>query len=172
MGEPGAPTTYRPEYCEMLIDHMAGGLSFESFAGVVKCCKQTLYNWTRANPAFLDAKNRGEALSLLWWEKVGHAAMLGQTVRDKSGNAVNLKNFNSTVWIFSMKNRHGWRERSDVKVEGFEPLTLILPMSQTQVMVTRKGQDGQPSEIAAPKELPEVPALPAEPTSPGNGDGG
>ena len=27
----GRPTKYKPEYCEMLIEHMSEGLSFESF---------------------------------------------------------------------------------------------------------------------------------------------
>ena len=29
----GRPTDYKKEYCELLIEHMAAGFSFESFAG-------------------------------------------------------------------------------------------------------------------------------------------
>ena len=67
----GRPTSYKPEYCDMLIRHMRSGLSFESFAGVVGVSKQTIYDWEKVNPEFLDAKKKGAALSNLFWEKIG-----------------------------------------------------------------------------------------------------
>jgi hypothetical protein len=95
----GRPSEYDPKYCKMLIEHMTeDGLSFESFAGVVGKSVQTLYNWEKANPEFLDAKKKGEAGSRLFWEKMGMTGMTGR-----------LPRFNVVAWIFSMKNRHGWR---------------------------------------------------------------
>ena len=48
-------TTYKPEYCEAIVDHCAQGGSIQSFAGVVGVSKQTLYNWKSANAEFAEA---------------------------------------------------------------------------------------------------------------------
>lgn len=90
-------TTYRPEYCAMLVTHMAEGLSFESFASVIKSSKQPLYDWLKRHPEWAAAKGEGTEASRMLWEKIGINGMLGK-----------IKGFNATVWIFNMKNRFGW----------------------------------------------------------------
>lgn len=122
----GRPSKYLPIYCEQLVEHMRGGLSFESFAGVIGTCRATLYQWEEAHREFSDAKKHGLELNLLWWERVGRAAMLGQgAVKGPDGKPMPIKNFNATLWIFNMKNRHGWRDKQDVdmKVE-VEPFVV------------------------------------------------
>lgn len=109
----GRPSSYAPEYCQALVDHMKGGLSFESFGGVVGKSKQTLYDWEKIHPEFLDAKKLGETLSQLWWERLGKAAMVGQAQTLPDGTRIDFKNFDTTIWIFSMKNRFGWRDKQE-----------------------------------------------------------
>lgn len=79
---------------------MKEGLSFESFAAIAKVHKDTLYEWLKVHPEFVEAKAEAWAENLLFYEKVGRAGMTGK-----------LDGFNVTAWIFSMKNRHGWRDR-------------------------------------------------------------
>ena len=55
----GAPTKYKPEYCQQVIDHMTRGLSFESFAGFLGVTKSTIYNWLEEHKDFLDSKEIG-----------------------------------------------------------------------------------------------------------------
>ena len=104
-------TLYRPEYDELLIQHLNEGLSFESFAAVVDVCKQTIYSWSENFPSFKAAKERGLAKSLLFWEKIG-----------KYGAQGLVPNFNCGSWAFNMKNRFGWRDRQEIKTlqEGVE----------------------------------------------------
>ena len=109
----GRPTKYRPEFDEMLIDHMAGGMSFESFAGVIGVCRATLYNMSDANPSFLDARKIGMEKCRFFWEKLGIGATAGK-----------VENFNATCWIFNMKNRFGWRDKKDINVAAVKP-TII-----------------------------------------------
>lgn len=101
----GRPTKYKPEYPEALIKHMGQGLSFETFAGIAKVCRDTLYDWTVAHPEFLDAKKRGEAESQLFWERLGRDAALGS-----------VEKFNPTIWIYTMKCRFPkyWRDETVV----------------------------------------------------------
>jgi hypothetical protein len=95
---------YKPEYCEMLIDHMAQGLSFESFCGSINIVKRTGYTWVKEHPDFAEAKDIGFEKNREFWEKVGIEGLWG----DKDSR------FNSTVWVFNMKNRHGWRDRVEM----------------------------------------------------------
>lgn len=97
----GRPSKYDEKYCEMLVDHMAEGYSFESFAAVIDVNRDTLYEWAKVHPVFSDAKKRGFDQSLFVWEKFGIAGLWGS--KDSS--------FNAAVWIFNMKNRHNWKDK-------------------------------------------------------------
>lgn len=101
MGAGGRPSKYDPKYCEMLIEHMAEGLSFESFAGVIGVGRSSLYDWENEYPEFSDAKMAGQAKSALFWEKLnrGHAA---GKIKSGSANA-----------IFTMKCRFGWKDQAN-----------------------------------------------------------
>lgn len=91
----------------MLINHMAEGLSFESFAGVVKKTRQCLYEWRERYPEFKEAFELGYAQGLLFTEKMSRSAMVGK-----------IDGFNPTVWIFWMKNRFGWSDKLEQKNTG------------------------------------------------------
>jgi len=121
----GRPTLYKPEYCEQLITHMAEGLSYESFAGIVGASEKTLYNWENAknetgeltHPEWLEAKERAFALCRVFWERAGRNMMLGIKTVQKDAKGVetelDFSKGNATVWIFNMKNRFNWRDKVD-----------------------------------------------------------
>lgn len=104
--KPGQPSKYKPEFCDMLIEHMKEGLSFDSFAGLIGVNSDTLHEWKRVHPEFSVAKTNGHAAAMLWWEKLGRAAAAGK-----------VPNFNAAVFIFSMKNKFGWRDRIDANIQ-------------------------------------------------------
>lgn len=114
------PSEYDEKYCEMLIAHMSSGLSFEAFAGVIGKSKQTLYTWAEKKKAFMDAKKRGFALCQLWWERAGIMAMTGKKQTMPDGTVIDGSKFNATIWIFNMKNRFCWSDRSVVTTEDEE----------------------------------------------------
>lgn len=100
----GRPSKYKKEYCQLLITSMAQGFSFEAFAGEVGVHFDTLYAWVDQFPEFSEAKKLGKAQSLRFWEKKGIDNLLVS-----SEEAV--PKFNTTLWIFNMKNRFGWRDK-------------------------------------------------------------
>lgn len=110
----GRPSKYRKPYCKMLLDHMEAGLSYEAFAGLIRVSKDTLYEWEKKHPEFSDAKRIGESLARIYWEKVGRDGLYNETIKDNDGMTV-TRSINSTIWIFTMKNRLGWRDQKDVK---------------------------------------------------------
>jgi len=101
----GRPPKFEPRFCQMLIDHMSQGLSYESFSAVVGTSRSTLYNWEKDFPEFLDAKKIGVECSQLFWEKIG----LAQAVGDKDYGKGNCAS-----WIFNMKNRFNWTDKQEV----------------------------------------------------------
>lgn len=118
----GRPTKYKKEYCKMLIEHMTEGLSFESFGGVVGVWKEALYNWVKKYPEFSNAKKEGTHKCMLFYEKAGRQGMLGK-----------IAGFNSTTWLFNMKNRFGWRDKKeiDTNLTASEGLTVNIIKSSS-----------------------------------------
>lgn len=121
----GRPVEYKPEYCQMLIDHMKTGLSYEAFAAVVMCCKKTLYNWEKQYPEFLHAKSIGQNLCRMHWENLA------------INNAVstNGKSLNASVWIFNMKNRFRdeWRDRQEVENIGTQKIEIKIDKDDSEL---------------------------------------
>jgi hypothetical protein len=95
----GRPTKYQAKYCDDVIEHMATGLSFASFAGVIGVHKDTLNHWVNTIEEFAEAKGIGMSKNLLYWEEEGRRGLW----EEKDG-----PKFNSRVWSINMKNRHDW----------------------------------------------------------------
>lgn len=108
----GRPTKYDPSYCEELITHMEMGLSYTAFAGKISVSKQTLYDWEKVYPEFLDAKRVALEKGRLFWEE----AMI-ERLHDSQG-------FNTTAWVFTMKNRFGWRDKVESEVKTTMPVMV------------------------------------------------
>lgn len=122
-GRPKKP--FKDEYCDMLIEHMRQGLSFESFGALVPAGKQLLYSWLEEHPQFSHAKNIGEAHSRIFWENLGLSGIRGE-----------IQGFSAAVYIFNMKNRFLWRDqvnietKSTVKIEHSVEKVKDLPVDE------------------------------------------
>jgi hypothetical protein len=136
----GRPTTYKPEYCQMLIEHMKKGFSFKSFAADVDCHYDTLYAWKEAHPDFSEAKKIGEAKSLKHWEQIGQMMVLGQLKTIKSerpmlnangepvldpntGQVLMERDYDQSktstgVYAMSMRNMHNWHDNRTIAISG------------------------------------------------------
>lgn len=110
----GAPSKYKPEYCQLLIEHMAEGLSFESFAALADVDRSTLYEWEEVHKEFSDAKKRGEAKSLLKWEGLGIKHILNES-ESSPGIGGSSKSLNAAVYRLNMINRFRWKDRAEVE---------------------------------------------------------
>ena len=109
-GRRGRPRThYTDDWCDMLIEHMSKGLSFESFAAVVSISRSKLYELLDEYPEFLDAKKEAEPKCELFWEKMG--IMIASGKLGKSANGV--------VWMMNMNNRfpHNWKLKRDEQIQ-------------------------------------------------------
>ncbi len=98
----GQPTKYDPKYCKQLIAEMQKGITFSGFCGKIKVSKTTAYDWVDKHKEFKAAKGVALNCHAYWCDKEMIKGMWGG------------KSFNPTVWIFLMKNMHGWRDKMEI----------------------------------------------------------
>lgn len=103
---------------------MSKGFPFECFAGEINVNPDTVYEWCKVHPEFSEAKKIGRAKSLKYMMNLGRSGML-RVVRDEEGVQRQVKFFDSTVWVFMMKNMHKWSDRSKDDPDEVDGLDFI-----------------------------------------------
>jgi len=155
----GRRPDYKEEYCQMLIDHMSQGLSYETFAAVVKTHRSTLYRWEAKYSNFRDAKQTGVEAGQLLWEKIG----IAQAVGDKA-----LGKGNVASWIFNMKNRYSWTDRTEqTQVSNERNFQLAYKVKDAEDAIET---EVVPQKQIEPDPLPETSATPIPGTPSHNED--
>lgn len=108
----GRPSEYDPSFCGKMISLGKQGMGVEEIALEWEICKQTIYNWTKAHPEFLDAFNTAMEFSKAWWMKEGRTSL-----RDKEMNA--------RMYEIQVMNRIGWSRKNDDKQEHTGSVTIV-----------------------------------------------
>lgn len=85
---------YKPEFCQIAADVLAGGESLAAVCAELDICRTTLYTWRDENPDFAKALNKGLQKAQREWERLGREGVDGS-----------IEKFSASPWIFTMKNR-------------------------------------------------------------------
>lgn len=125
----GRPSKYEPWMCEKLIELMKDGASLTEVCAELDICHDTLIEWCKEGGEyykedFSEAKKRGEKLSEAWWERMGRTNLFNPYQGDT---------FNSSLWYMNMKNRFGWRDKTDNKTDLSGNLQVYAPLPNTQL---------------------------------------
>lgn len=107
---------YKPKYCKELQVHMSQGYSFQSFAGKIGVCVDTINGWAQIKPEFSYARAAGNAQRLLYNEQLLDSFSSGKSL----GNAAAI--------IFKMKNMGSglaWTDKTEVDVTTTEVVKTI-----------------------------------------------
>jgi hypothetical protein len=103
---------YRPEYDDLLIEHLASGKSFMSFDVAGGVSYKTLRNWCDKFPSFAEAREIGEKAKLRFLEDEGVKMV-------KGGNVI--------AWKFMM-NQQGVMEEKKINHEhSVSPHMQVAP---------------------------------------------
>jgi predicted DNA-binding transcriptional regulator AlpA len=113
----------------MIIKHLSGGLSLQTFGGVVGVARSTVYKWIDDIPEFKKAKDIGVQRAQDFFEKRLLAKVAGQ---DLSHKGIDSKKIDTTALIFALKTRfhETYGEKKDVNVEvGPKTEKLVIDLS-------------------------------------------
>jgi hypothetical protein len=120
----GRPTSYRPEYCDRVIEFGRQGKSVVQMACALGKSKDSLYEWAKVHPEFSDAFTRARDLAQAWFEGVGQDGL------DDPG-------FNASLWAKQVSCRF----RADyTDTTRFEHSGKALPSSVELVAVDTDGR--------------------------------
>ncbi len=122
------PTKYDEKYCEMLIEHMAEGYSFESFGGIIEVDETTLYEWVKNHEKFSLSKSIGTQKSMIWWEQMGRKGMMNE-----------IPFFNDRIWRLNMINRFRSKWSDGTKNENNDKV-------KTEIVVRYEGDTDNAEE--------------------------
>ena len=109
----GSKGKYKKELCEKARALLEQGYSKQATAGALGISVRTFYQWLEDHPQFSQAVEQGEAGSQKWWEDRGRESCAGDS-------------FNATVWVMTMKNRFGWRDKQEITGEDGGALVVQI----------------------------------------------
>jgi hypothetical protein len=112
---------YKKEYCEKLIDHMSQGYSFESFGGVIRVGRRTLYDWCDKFKQFNEAKEIGSSLGKKYFETLLIAKMRGGGVA-----GLDTKKMDTTLIIFALKTRYRDTYHDKIEVQSEANISINI----------------------------------------------
>lgn len=109
-GRPKGSTKYKTSMDAMAEEFLGEGYSIQALAGQLDIAESTIHEWLKQDgphfkPSFSKSVKKGLARGRLFWERIG----VEMSTRKHPGNFV--------TWIFNMKNRYGWTDRTEVKQE-------------------------------------------------------
>src|SRR6185437_8049191 len=103
----GRPSSYKPAYCNELIECLGEGYTIKGFAGSIGVGRQTVFDWLSKHKEFAEAYEIAQAKSVFYWETEFKSFA-------KTGKG------SPAAFIFALKNRapEEWREKIEHEVTG------------------------------------------------------
>lgn len=105
MSNGGRPTKFEAVFCDRVIDMGKEGASKAEMAFALGVARSTFDLWEKEHSEFSEAVKTAVSFAQGWWEQKGRSAVFG-----------GVPNFNSTAFIFTMKNRFpaDWKDKTEV----------------------------------------------------------
>jgi len=110
----GRPTKYKPEYCELVIEHMKKGKSLRSFCARVDVIPANVYSWIEKFPDFRNAVELGRQKAFDWWEEQGINGLYNTAFTNPDGTK-GSQSINSRIYELFMNNMFDWSMKREIK---------------------------------------------------------
>lgn len=112
----GRPSDYKPEYCDLVIEHMKKGKSIRSFCALVQAVPHTVYKWMDDFPEFMHAVKIGKSEAFRWWEDQGISGLYNTSFTAPDGTK-GSNSINSRIYELFMNNMFDWSMKREIKNE-------------------------------------------------------
>jgi hypothetical protein len=157
MNDPGRPTLYRPDYCELARNYCLLGATNEDLGGFFEVTSRTIDNWIAAHPEFARAVREARALAdarvarCLYQRAVGHEHKIERTVwhlgKERTADDTLYYPPDVRACIFWLRNRQPqlWGGRAKAPAEDQDELIAALDAA------------GERARLEVPEELPRTP---------------
>ena len=134
----GRPSTYRPEYCDLVKERMGEGLSLTAFAGSIRQSSDAIYDWIATHKEFSDAVTQARNMRTAFLER--------KLLAVKNGSE-------AATSIFALKNAcpTEWKE---VRYENIEHSVNLDGITDEQLAAIALGRQ-TPMIDVTPKKLPK-----------------
>jgi hypothetical protein len=117
----GRPSSYKPEYCEQVIQAAAQGYSMAGFAGLICVSRNAIHQWRSSYPDFDDACRRANMVSAYAWEDKALNALESGITGGLQFIALRLKNIAPD----------DWKERIETTVDVGKNLASLIEASMS-----------------------------------------
>lgn len=144
----GRPTSYKPEYDELVYKYCLLGLTDARIAELFDIAESTLNKWKLDYPSFSEALNNGRdkadsnVTKSLYERAMGYEHPSEEIKMTKDGEIIRVPTVkkyppDSTAMIFWLKNRQKllWRERQEIEHSG--TIERTLSDEQLDAIITR-----------------------------------
>jgi hypothetical protein len=149
MTQPGRPTLYRPDYCELARNYCLLGATNEELGGFFEVTSRTIDNWIAVHPEFATAVREARALAdarvarCLYQRAVGHEHKVERTVWHLGKE----RTFEDRLYyppdvracIFWLRNRQpqSWNGRPKAPEADQDDLIAVLDAAGERVRLAR-----------------------------------
>lgn len=131
----GRPTTYKPEYCEKIVEFCKNGDTLNQFAVSVGTHPQRLYEWAKQNEEFNEALLKARAVYQAYYEKILKFAIHGKKIED-------VHKIDGLLLMFKMKSRFSdYHDTQVIKAETDKPITLAYRPKAKRKIQDMNGND-------------------------------
>lgn len=113
-GKVGRPTKYSAALPAKIPAMFENGESIAEVCSQLGISHETFNVWRKEKPEFSEAVKLGIQISEAWWSRLGR---LG---------AVGVVDIQPTTWIFNMKNRFDWKDKTETEHSGAIAGNLVI----------------------------------------------
>ena len=106
---------YTKACCDRVIELGRLGYHHEEMASELDVTRKTLHNWRQSHEAFDAAMELANTHSIAYWASIPRKQMMGE-----------VENVNATQWIFTMKNKAGWVDRTEQSVQSETTIDISI----------------------------------------------
>jgi hypothetical protein len=111
----GRPTSYKPEYCDKVIELGKQGCSMVEIAVELGVPRTTMLSWADSHAEFSTALSMARDCAQAWWESTGRSGLV-------------TPSFNGFIWKTTMQARFrdDYTERKEITGGDGGPLQVIV----------------------------------------------
>lgn len=134
----GRPTSYEPQFADLLIEHMEQGYGVNSFVAFLRTkghqrARSTIFAWKQEDhesyqPEFAEAYEVGQSCLSYFWEKQGIDGLYSTTEKLPDGGSI-TKSLNTGVYAINVRNKIGWHDKLLLQGDKDKPVSFTLNYS-------------------------------------------